>query len=96
MQELSNDAADAIVQAPNPLTAAATAASRASLADFFKGLFAGVEEISARHFSRLPGGLQISDSAYAILANCALGLNLDDMVDGPYVKRLRQREGAAA
>jgi hypothetical protein len=91
-RELARDAATAVAQASDPLTAAATAASRASLADFFKALFASIEENSARNFGHLPHGLQISDSTFAILVNCALDLDADSMVDGPYVKRLRQRE----
>lgn len=95
-RELARDAATAVAQASDPLTAAATAASRASLADFFKALFASIEENSARNFGHLPHGLQISDSTFAILVNCALDLDADSMVDGPYVKRLRQREREGA
>lgn len=96
VRELARDAATAVAQASDPLTAAATAASRASLADFFKALFASIEENSARNFGHLPPGLQISDSTFAILVNCALDLDADSMVDGPYVKRLRQREREGA
>lgn len=96
VRELARDAATAVAQASDPLTAAATAASRASLADVFKALFASIEENSARSFGYLPHGLQISDSTFAILVNCALDLDADSMVDGPYVKRLRQRERQGA
>lgn len=96
VRELARDAATAVAQASDPLTEAATAASRASLADVFKALFASIEENSARRFGHLPYGLQISDSTFAILVNCALDLDADSMVDGPYVKRLRQREREGA
>ena len=95
-RELARDAAAAVAQASDPLTAAATAASKASLADFVKALFASIEENSARNYGHLPHGLQISDSTFAILVNCALDLDPDSMVDGPYVKRLRQREREGA
>ncbi|MBS0502047.1 MAG: hypothetical protein JSR74_17185 [Proteobacteria bacterium] len=94
--ELARDAAAAVAQASDPLTAATTAASKASLADFVKALFASIEENSARNYGHLPHGLQISDSTFAILVNCALDLDADSMVDGPYVKRLRQREREGA
>lgn len=96
VRELAHDATNAVAQASDPLTAAATAASRASLADFFKALFASIEENSSRSFGYLPYGLQISDSTFAILVNCALDLDVNSMVDGPYVKRLRQREREGA
>ncbi|KFX76724.1 hypothetical protein [Ralstonia solanacearum] len=92
LRELASDADAAITEATNPLTAAATVASRASLADFFKALFASIEENSIRSYGRLPKDFKATDSTLAILANCALDLSTDESVDGPYVKRLRQRE----
>lgn len=92
LDELASDSEAAVVEASDPLTAAATMATRPSLADFFKALFAAIEENSGRNYGRLPHDLKITDNALASLANCALGLGPDDLVDGPYVKRLRQRE----
>lgn len=92
LQEIATDAEAAGVEASDPLTAAATAASRPSQADFFKALFAAMEENSARHYGQLPLDFRVTDNTLASLANCALDLGPDDLVDGPYVKRLRQRE----
>lgn len=92
LRALASDAEAANTEATNPLTAAATAASRASLADFFKALFAGIEENSVRSYGHLPKDFKASDNSLATLANCALDLSADESVDGPYVKRLRQRE----
>lgn len=92
LRALASDAEAAITEATNPLTAAATAATRASLADFFKALFAGIEENSVRCFGHLPKDFKATDNTLATLANCALDLSADESVDGPYVKRLRQRE----
>jgi len=89
---LARDADDAEMEATDPLTVAATTAKRASLADFFKALFAAIEENSARHHGFLPTKFKITDETLASLVNCALGLGPDDLVDGAYVKRLRQRE----
>ncbi|KJV31568.1 hypothetical protein VI06_06885 [Aquitalea magnusonii] len=92
LQELASDAEKAVMEATDPLTAAATAATRPSKADFFKALFAAIEENSAENYGQLPRGLKLSDRTLASLANCALDLGPDDMVDDAYMKRLRQRE----
>lgn len=91
LNELASDAEAATTEASDPLTAASTEASRPSLADFFKALFAAIDENCKRHYGPLPQGFRASDNTLASLVNCALELDPDGMVDGPYVKRLRQR-----
>lgn len=88
---LSVDAKNADAQPMDPLTAAGTEASRRTRADFIKALFAAITEDSASTFGFLPKGLKISDSTAASLTNCALGLDAG-AIDGPYIKRLRQRQ----
>ncbi|MGC5887279.1 hypothetical protein [Ralstonia pseudosolanacearum] len=92
LRELAADAESASMKATDPLTAAATVASRPSRADFFKALFAAIEENSARNYGLLPKGFKLTDGTLASLANCALDLGPDELVDSIYVKRLRQRE----
>ena len=92
LQEIASDAEKAVMEATDPLTAAATAAARPSKADFFKALFAAIEENSAKNYGQLPKGLKLTDRTLASLANCALDLGPDDLVDDAYMKRLRQRE----
>ena len=92
VQELGSNADAAGTEASDPLTAAATAAVRPSLADFFKALLAAIEENGARQHGQLPFDFRPSDGTLASLANCALDLGPEELVDGPYVKRLRQRE----
>lgn len=92
LKVLARDASEADLEASDPLTAAATTGTRNSLADFFEALFAGIEENSTGSAGFIPTGLRLTDNAFATLANCALGLGPDDMVDGAYVKRLRQRK----
>ncbi|PJL68662.1 hypothetical protein B9Y61_11580 [Stenotrophomonas maltophilia] len=89
---LATDAQNAGMAATDPLTAAATVAARPSRADFFKALFAAVEENSAENYGQLPRGFKLTDGTLASLANCALDLGADDLADSGYVKRLRQRE----
>lgn len=89
---LARDAEDARIEATDPLTAAATKATRSSRADFFKALFAAMEENSAEEFGHLPRGFRLTDATLASLASCALDLEPENLVDSAYVKRLRQRE----
>jgi len=92
LQELASDAEKAVMEATDPLTAAATSATRSSKADFFKALFAAIEENSSKSYGQLPCGFKLTDRTLASLANCALDLGPDDLVDDAYMKRFRQRE----
>jgi hypothetical protein len=87
MDELASDAARADVQASDPLTAAATEAVIPSKADYFKALFAVIEENSGREGAAFPDGFKLTDSTVASLANCVLDLSPDDLVDADYVTR---------
>lgn len=88
---LAIDAAAAEIEVLEPITEAATSSQRPSRADFFKALFAALEETAASCPRILPINFRLTDESYAALANCALGLGPDEMVEGAYVKRLRQR-----
>jgi hypothetical protein len=92
LQALASDAQSASMEATDPLTAAATVATRPSRADFFKALFAAIKENSADNYGQLPKGFKLTDGTLASLANCAFGLGPDNLADDAYVKRLRQRE----
>lgn len=92
MATLAHDAENAELEPTDPITAAATDAKRPSLADFFKALFEAIDTRSTGLSSSLPPELKVTDNSLASLANCALDLGPDDLVDGAYVKRLRQRE----
>ncbi|WP_025140897.1 hypothetical protein [Achromobacter sp. DH1f] len=85
IEAIACDAQYAAARAPDPVTAAATAARRSSLVDFFKAWFTGLERNRV-----LPLHVNLSDATLAALVNCALDFSPDDSVDGPYVKRLRQ------
>ena len=90
MSVLGTDTARATVYAHQSLTAAGTASSRPSRADFFRALFQFIEE--NRDGRHLPTEFRLSDATYASLANCALDLGPDDLASAEYVKRLRQRD----
>lgn len=92
LQEVADDANGAGATATDSFTAVATSASRPSQADYFKTLFAAIEENSAENYGQLPRGFKLTDNTLASLANAALDLGPDELTDGAYVKRLRQRE----
>ncbi len=92
LQELASDAEDGVMEATDPLTATATMASRPSRADFIKALLAAIDENGGRNHGQLPNDFKVTDNTLASLASCVLDLGAEDLVDGPYVKRLRQRE----
>lgn len=91
VQELAFDAETASTTASDPLTAIATSASRPSLADFVKALLEAIEENGFHNYGLLPKDFKITDNTLASLVNCSLDLDPDSLVDGPYIKRFRQR-----
>ena len=89
--EISINANNARIETMEPLTAASIAAKRPSLADYFKALFMSIEENRIQNGGLLPRDFTLTDNTLAILANCSLDLGPNDLRNGPYVKRLRQR-----
>ncbi len=92
VQQLASDAEKAGIEATNPLTAAGTEAKRPSKADFFRVLFAAIKRASLSHGGQLPKDCLPTDRTLASLANCALDLDPDELVDADYVKVLRHRQ----
>lgn len=91
VEAIAEDGESAEIYATDPLTDAGTQGARASRADFFKSWFASLEENTIVNHGLIPGHVRLSDESLAVLASCALDLDGDDLVDGAYVKRLRQR-----
>ena len=89
---IGQDAAFAVTKATDPLTRAATTGSRGSRADFFKALFELIRQNGRGNHAHIPPNFRVSDGTLASLANCALDLGPDDLVDAAYLKRFRQRE----
>lgn len=90
--ELSHDAARSQVEAIDPLTEAATGSTRNSLAGFFRAWFTALDKKNAEIYGLPPRNLKLTDNTYAALANCALNLGPNELVDGAYVKQLRHRD----
>ncbi len=95
MRVLAREANQAEAVAADPMTEASTRGSRASQADFFKALFAAIEESRGMEGYEFPVEFELTDSALASFATVVLDLGPHDLVDAAYVKRLRQREREA-
>ncbi len=92
LRTISQDADQAILQATDSLTDAFTVGKRSSRADFIRALLKAINEESFSYSGHFPKDFNLTDNTLATLANCALGLEPDEMIDCAYVKRLRQRE----
>ncbi len=91
VDEISRDAFRAEVTADDSWTYAATSSQRPSVADFFRALFVAIEEKISMYNSLLPIDFKLSDNSLSLIANCALDLPLEDMIDSSNVKCIRQR-----
>lgn len=91
LNALAANADQSGVQPSNSTTAAGTAGSRPSKADYFNSLFDQLSHCTTNLGGFLPSDTKITDEALADLANCALDLPESQWVDGPYVKRRRQQ-----
>lgn len=91
VRALADDAAVAQPEATDPITAAATASSRASRSDFVMALLAGIEDRRGTFPGSLPPGVMPSDATLASLVNVLLDLGPDELIDAAYLKGRRQR-----
>ncbi len=96
VRALAADARLVEVKASNPITEAATSAKRSSRSDFVRALYVALAERTERDNDRLPNLFRLTDSSMASLLNCLLNLEADEMIDGPYIKRFRQRDRRAS
>lgn len=85
VKEIGDDADKADITPNNSWTNAVTASQRSSTADFFRALFNDIDD------SALPSSFRLSDNSLSVLANCALDLSVENMIDSTAVKSLRQR-----
>lgn len=92
MNVIAEDARIAVSASIDSITEAATIGGRASLADYFRALFEAIECNLQKEYGFLPNDFKLTDSSIATLANCALALEPEEMIDGPYVKNFRSRE----
>lgn len=92
VQEISRDASVAEVAPHDPITLASTSSRRNSLADFLRAMRTAIHENSVSNYGQIPDDFRLTDGTLASLTNCVLDLQPDAIIDGQYVKRLRQRD----
>lgn len=88
---IAEDAAQAEIAVHGSVSAAALRSSRPSKADFCRALMARVGNCARANGGYLPDSFHLKDESWASLVNCVLNLDPDNIVDGAYMKRLRQR-----
>lgn len=86
------DAGKAVTVADDLIALAATEGRRPGLADFLKAFEANLAVNRVRRHGSIPNNFSLSDSAMASLVNCALELEVHELIDSSFVKRFRQRE----
>lgn len=89
MIELSADAGRVDVQARDSVTAAAIEGQRPSKADYFRAWLTDIEEKGEG--GEFPPGFRLTDATMASLATCILDLPKTEIIDGSYVKGVRQK-----
>ena len=83
------------VEANDPATAAATQSRKPGISDYVKALLVRIEENTFASNGLLPDSFTISDGTLASLVNCALDLDVGELVDAGFIKRFRQRQREA-
>ena len=89
---IADDALNVEISASDAITEAGTRSSRSSKADSFRALQSALEEYRGSIHSLIGADFRLSDESWATILNVMLDLGADEQVDGPYIKRLRQRD----
>lgn len=94
---IADDAANAELEATDPLTGAATASNRPSTSDSVMAFLAYIEECRGDCDGDLPRDFQVSDKNMANLMNVLLDLPVEKLLTTEYIKGRRQKaRGLAA
>lgn len=92
VEAIGINAEGAEVIARDPAMAAATESRRSGLSDFLKAFSARIEENTISQHGLIPNDFRLSDNALATLVNCALNLDVEELIDASFIKRFRQRQ----
>ena len=89
---MAADALDVDIYPSDAITEAGTRSPRRSKADSFRALQSALEEHRRSSQSLIGEDFRLSDEGWATILNVMLDRDPDKLVDGPYIKRLRQRD----
>lgn len=92
VDSIGADALRSRIEPTDHITEAATKSSRPSLADSCRALLQGLEHAKDQTPHGLPLRFRLSDESTATIVNVTLNRAADELVDGAYIKRLRQRD----
>lgn len=88
---ISQDAETANIGITDNVSRAALESVRTSKADAVRAHFARVQNETMSDNRMLPRDFRLKDDTWASFLNCALDLEVEALLDGAYIKRLRQR-----
>lgn len=88
---IADDAANAIVEATDPMTDAATASRRPSTSDSVMLFLAYIDECRGNYDGGLPRDFHLSDKNMATVMNILLDLPRDKILTAEYIKGRRQK-----
>lgn len=91
IQAIGASAERAEVTAYDEITAVATESRKSGRSDFVKALLARIDDNRVRAHGFIPNSFALFDGGLASLVNCGLDLSVDELVDGDFIKRFRQR-----
>ena len=89
---MAADARDVDIYPSDAITEAGTRSPKESKADSFRALQGALEEYRLSIHCLIGEDFRLSDESWATILNVMLDLDPDEQVDGPYIKRLRQRD----
>jgi hypothetical protein len=92
IQAIGANAERAEVTNYDETTAVATESRKSGRSDFVKALLARIDDNRVRARGFIPNSFALSDGGLASLVNCGLDLSVDELVDGDFIKRFRQRQ----
>ena len=92
LDAIAEDALNVDIKPTNAIIEAGTRSPKQSKADSFRALQGVLEENRRSFHSPIGADFHLSDESWATILNVILDHNPDELVDGSYIKRLRQRD----
>jgi len=92
VEAVAIDARNAEINPSDSITEAGTRTRKQSMAASVRALQCALEEYRRSSHSPIGRDFRLSDESWASILNVILDLDPDQLVDGSYIKRLRQRD----
>ena len=89
---IATDALNVDISPTDAITEAGTRSPKRSKADSFRALQGALQDDLRSFHSPFGANFRLSDESWATILNVILDHNPDELIDGSYIKRLRQRD----